>query len=400
MINLLLGQPGGGKSYEAVAFHILPALAQGRKVITNMPLDLEHICSIDTSYRALISLRQNDVEIQKEVSRWNLFHRSFDTHTVNQVARPFATMLDYADPWRHPETGAGPLYVIDECHKALPRGKTDQLVEEWFAEHRHEFADVLLITQSYGKISAAIVDLVQVCYRVKKATAFGTNKSYIRKVLDGVRGEVVNESIRTYNPTFFRFYKSHTRSDSAGKELAASDIKPIWMRWPFLGAAVCLVLVLGILMFSNVKVNPISNAQSAVASGPRTVSGVTLEPYTPSSASASVRAQASPTSAPVRAPASPAVVHEPAPSSHPFSNLRLHIVGYVQSGDRDRYSFSASQSGMHQFYVNSDELKESGYTVKRLSDCSALISFEKIRFYASCDSPVQGFTGTAQVVGL
>jgi len=55
MINLLLGQPGGGKSYEAVAFHILPALAQGRKVITNMPLDLEHICSIDTSYRALIS---------------------------------------------------------------------------------------------------------------------------------------------------------------------------------------------------------------------------------------------------------------------------------------------------------------------------------------------------------
>ena len=41
MINLTLGQPGGGKSYEAVAFHIIPAIEQGRKVITNLALKID-----------------------------------------------------------------------------------------------------------------------------------------------------------------------------------------------------------------------------------------------------------------------------------------------------------------------------------------------------------------------
>ncbi|EPW3551744.1 zonular occludens toxin domain-containing protein, partial [Pseudomonas aeruginosa] len=38
MINLILGQPGGGKSHEAVVYHVVPALNQGRKVITNLAL--------------------------------------------------------------------------------------------------------------------------------------------------------------------------------------------------------------------------------------------------------------------------------------------------------------------------------------------------------------------------
>jgi zona occludens toxin len=41
-VNTLLGVPGSGKSYEAVAFHIIPALEDGRKVVTNLPLNLEH----------------------------------------------------------------------------------------------------------------------------------------------------------------------------------------------------------------------------------------------------------------------------------------------------------------------------------------------------------------------
>ncbi|WMU33924.1 zonular occludens toxin domain-containing protein [Pseudomonas aeruginosa] len=41
MINLILGQPGGGKSHEAVVYHVVPALNQGRKVITNLALDMD-----------------------------------------------------------------------------------------------------------------------------------------------------------------------------------------------------------------------------------------------------------------------------------------------------------------------------------------------------------------------
>ncbi|POB76042.1 zonular occludens toxin domain-containing protein, partial [Vibrio vulnificus] len=34
--------PGSGKSYESVVYHVIPALKDGRKVVTNLPLNLEH----------------------------------------------------------------------------------------------------------------------------------------------------------------------------------------------------------------------------------------------------------------------------------------------------------------------------------------------------------------------
>ncbi|MDF5473676.1 zonular occludens toxin domain-containing protein, partial [Vibrio parahaemolyticus] len=34
MIYAIAGRPGGGKTYEAVAYHIIPAIKEGRKVIT------------------------------------------------------------------------------------------------------------------------------------------------------------------------------------------------------------------------------------------------------------------------------------------------------------------------------------------------------------------------------
>jgi zona occludens toxin len=46
MINGLSGRPGSGKSYEAVVTHILPALQQGRKIVTNIPLNIEWFVSV------------------------------------------------------------------------------------------------------------------------------------------------------------------------------------------------------------------------------------------------------------------------------------------------------------------------------------------------------------------
>ena len=46
MINGLSGRPGSGKSYEAVIRHIMPALMKQRKVVTNIPLNVEWFCSV------------------------------------------------------------------------------------------------------------------------------------------------------------------------------------------------------------------------------------------------------------------------------------------------------------------------------------------------------------------
>lgn len=233
MINLMLGQPGGGKSYESVAFHVLPAVVeQGRKVITNLPLDLAMWERYWPGSTKLIEIREPQL-------------------IDGELVRPFSRAEHYGDPWRHEQTGVGPLYVVDECHLAIPLRASDPKeqvrVEEWYSLHRHELADVLLITQSYGKINRAIRDLVQVVYRCKKATAFGFSNRYIRKVQDGLRGDVVNTTERKYEKKYFTLYKSHTKSSKAAEELTANDIVPIWKRWPFKGAAICFLLFFGIV---------------------------------------------------------------------------------------------------------------------------------------------------------
>lgn len=64
MQNLIVGKSGSGKGYEVCAFHILSALSQGRKVITNMPLVLEKWGAIDPSFPALIEMRKRAMPIR------------------------------------------------------------------------------------------------------------------------------------------------------------------------------------------------------------------------------------------------------------------------------------------------------------------------------------------------
>lgn len=243
MINLLMGPPGGGKSYEATVYHVLAALEAGRKVITNLPLNLDELSKIVPRARVLVEIRE----------------KSRDP----RCSYAFGSPLDYEDDWRDEKTGQGALFVVDECHKPLPRRGMSHAIpvdlpeEErarlssvqygqwlgaatdfWYAEHRHTGCDVLLMTQSHGKVSKAITDQIQVCYRVKKATVFGNSDGYIRKVQDGVRGEVLSVAERKYEPKWFPLYKSHTRVVGAVIEADARDVSPAFTKWKRSGYAV------------------------------------------------------------------------------------------------------------------------------------------------------------------
>lgn len=232
MINLLIGPPGGGKSYEAVVYHVLAALEAGRKVITNLPLNLDELAAIVPASRSLVQFRNRHGK-PGEPETW-----------------AFGALSDYGDTWRDPVSNIGPLYVIDEAHKALPRRGIGErggvAIDEWYAEHRHEGADVLLITQSYGKVSKAIIDQVQVCYRVKKKTAFGDSNGYIRKVQDGVKGDVLSIAERVYEKRFFKLYTSHTRTEAAVIEADARDVSPAFLKWKRASRIVLAAGVLGL----------------------------------------------------------------------------------------------------------------------------------------------------------
>lgn len=385
MINFLLGPPGGGKSYEAVVYHILPALQADRLVITNLPLNLEHIKAVNPDYLHLIEIRTETLKNKPEnTQRENLLYKrpTYNQNSTYFNNSAFSHVEDYSHPWRHPVTGAGPLYVIDECHIPLPLNGTELEVEHWYSLHRHESADVLLLTQSYGKINRAIRDLVQVCYRVKKNTSFGSEKTYIRKVQDGLRGEVVNTSIRKYEKQYFPFYQSHTLG--GGAELAAQDIVPIWRRWPFIGSAMMFILFFIILIFGDLK-NPMN-----MKNYQKPTSETTTSDPIPSNEKLQTEIKIINTSQ--------TSINEPIKKDEPYSSYGIHIVGHISSAKKNLWILALSYNGQKLKNVYSNEFINLGYGFQPIGDCSAWLTYFGSKRFITCDTPKQTLTSSNKII--
>ncbi|KGY11255.1 hypothetical protein NM22_16870 [Vibrio tubiashii] len=213
MINALTGRPGGGKSYEAVAFHIIPALKDGRKVVTNVALNIDHFVKI----------------FGQDVVDELLVVVDGDLTNFGSKERPFSKVEHYQDEWRN-EKGQAPLYVIDEAHMSLGRNANDAILE-WYSMHRHSGADIILMTQNLRKVHRDIKDMVEIHYYCVKNAAMGSNKTYTRKVKNGANGVDLNENVRKYEKQYFPFYQSHTSSNKAVEEAVAKDVKPLWKHW-------------------------------------------------------------------------------------------------------------------------------------------------------------------------
>ena len=357
MVPLLLGVPGSGKSFEAVVYHVIPSIDAGRKVITNLPLNLGKFREVYGDKADLIKLVQ-------------------PTKT-NPI--PFKTIGDYGDDWRHPDSNIGPLYVIDECHKALPRGATARDIEEWFAEHRHEGADVLLITQSYGKVSKAIIDIVHIVYRVRKNIALGSTSSYVRKVQDGIRGEIVNTSIRKYKPEYFDFYKSHTKSNQAVDEANAKDVRPIWHNWTFMLAAPML-LVGGYFLLTRPMPFQAKAHPPAQHHAPPVSQSTPAQPPQIATAVGPQQMQ------------SKAKAEDVVQASHPFYKLQMHIGGYIQSADKSRFLYNVilSQNGQAVATITNQDLMQAGYLVESFGACLFKVTYKQFYDFITCDAPRTG----------
>ncbi|PSW85946.1 assembly protein [Photobacterium angustum] len=223
MINLILGRPRSGKSYESVVYHLIPAIQSGRKVITNLPVNIDAIRSVFGEAAAdLVCIVKSDF------------------HAYGDNSRPFSSPSDYQDPWRDGD-GKAPLYIVDEAHMVLGRNARADLLE-FYSMHGHMGIDILLMTQSDRKLHRDVRDMVEIVYRCIKNTALGSDKTYTKKVLMGLRGDVVNTEQRKYNKSYFKFYQSHTASNTAVKEATASDVKPFWKSKLVIMLVICVIL--------------------------------------------------------------------------------------------------------------------------------------------------------------
>jgi len=231
MIVLMQGVPGSGKSYEAVVYHLLPALERGRKIVTNMPLNIEAFAALDSSYADLIEIRSTTDENCPMFSRAE--HYDCDWQGVDR------------------ETGLAmhALFVLDECHEFLPPKGVPDEVKNVFAMHRHRGIDIVLMTQNYRDIEKSIISRVDHMIEVRNNKARGLKKVYTRFYYRRPQDRKPQDvQYRQYKSEYFCLYQSYTQGGS-GLELGSTDVRKLWAHPIFWLGGPVLLLVFGYAIY-------------------------------------------------------------------------------------------------------------------------------------------------------
>lgn len=387
MINGLEGIPGSGKSYEAVVMHVLPSLRAGRRVITNLPLQVALFEALDPAYVGLIELRTRsqpvlgiwDAEGIDDKGNGQAFKLADVRHFEAIKNVPvFGSVWDYYSDWKHPVTGVGPLFIIDEAHLALPVVNTHQEVIEWYKLHRHFNADVLLATQSFRDINQPVARLMAMLIRCRKADILGRKDSYIRKVHAGYRGAVISQEERKYEAQFFGFYKSHTQGNSVAESIA-TDVAPLSVKLRrftrgFWGLT--LVSAVAFVFWYTSR----DDRETVSVAAPRVTSSPAASQPRPSGAPATHTAV-------VASSAAGEKVVEP-PDLEPLKDKGVHITGWLKTSKGLLHTFTASGGGARQFTLVTADLVAAGYTFRALGDCMGYLTWETRVRVITCDPPV------------
>ncbi len=364
MIFGISGRPGGGKSYEAVKNHIIPVLKEGRKVVTNLPLNIEHIKH---------TLGHQAAELVVLVD--GKFHNFGDKDRPFSKAKHFLQF----EGWQN-DKGQGPAFFIDECHLVMPAGATEKELLELLSMHRHYVFDIYLISQDFRKIHRDILAMIEINYRCIKKTALGRTDAYIMKVCQGgyTNSEVVNTYEREYEPWVFEFYKSHTKTNAAKVEEALTkEIKPWWKQKKVIAGCVFVPVGLFIIVASVSKFssqNQHKQAQITKQEAPQ--QQITQQP--------NPTQQPSQVSTPKPQPEKKQYTED---AYHPLKHVSLHVAGVYRDRKEKKAYFTVALNGQPVNEIDSVDLMMSGYQVLILSDCVVRIRFEEYQSFVICDSP-------------
>lgn len=213
-IKLYCGIMGSGKSYEVVVEVILSALAQGRRVISNIAgLNYDVMTQIlveDGIPRELIG---ELVCVSHEQVLQPIFWR---TDTDDQTGRkPFISKGDVVcldENWRF-WNGFAPR---DDDGNKLPME-----VKNFFRMHR-QFPDpvtgftceIALISQDPADFSRFVRGVVEQIFYMEKLTAIGSETRYRVDIYQRkMRGKPMRQLQREYQPRYFPCYKSHSQAE-------------------------------------------------------------------------------------------------------------------------------------------------------------------------------------------
>lgn len=242
-INVYTGVMGSGKSYECVAEIIIPAIAAGRRVVTNIyGVDEtkihEYLKKKKRTYRLSSSLGSVLLVEDKEIES-DTFFPDADKPEVESVVKP------------------GDLVVIDEAWRFWRNGlKIRDNHMQYFRMHRHYIhsetgvsSDLALIFQSITDVSRQLRSVIEMTVRTVKLKSLGFSSRYRVEFYGGDKvqaSNITSRIYRKYNKEIFPLYQSY--AGSSGKE-SQIDKRQNILRNPMI--IIWFFVVVGGLAFSG-----------------------------------------------------------------------------------------------------------------------------------------------------
>lgn len=270
------GLPGAGKSYEAMVYHILPAVKQGRNVITNIE---------GVSHEKLAALSGIPQRFVEQMVTCCDFVDIDDTEQRIIAQRDF--ILE--------NTKKDSLVVIDEIQDMFPSGrqKLPSDHQKFFTEHRHNGLDIILMGQDLRDVHNIIRRRVHRKIVFTKLTALGANNSYKWVAHEATQAEnfkPISSGTRRYEKKYFGLYNSHTtgtNNTDAYKDKRTNIWHSPAIKWgvPFIICVAYFSISFLIDFFTPPKAEAVES-HPVVVSKPEPVRPQAAQPVRPSQASA------------------------------------------------------------------------------------------------------------------
>lgn len=198
-IQAYFGMTGSGKSYNAVANILVPALKDNRTVVTNLPLRKSSLFS--------------DIDLGNVIS----LPSDMNSDNVYEYLR-----IDLFPP--------GCVFILDECFSLFPSGQKANTVptslKEFFSMHRHvvgadnKASDIYVMAQNIGQLAAWVRDMIQSMVIHTDLAPTGLKAQYrcdfYQFELHGTRNKekFIQSSIGKIKEPYINYYISNSKTES------------------------------------------------------------------------------------------------------------------------------------------------------------------------------------------
>ncbi|EJS3661792.1 zonular occludens toxin domain-containing protein [Klebsiella pneumoniae] len=209
-ISAYVGVPGSGKSFEVVRSVIIPAVAQGRRVVSNIyGLNAEKIYDYVRDNYKNADIGEVLLVTNEQVQDENFFpYKNSDSDGVKTYCQP------------------GDLICVDEAWRIWASdSKMPKNHRSFLAEHRHFVhpetgvtCDLVVANQSITNLPRFIRDRIEITFKMTKLKMLGLNSSYRVEIYSGaklIKSELTSKRNYNFDKKIFPLYQSY---DGNGQE--------------------------------------------------------------------------------------------------------------------------------------------------------------------------------------